>query len=126
MPILKAVNHHEISWSTMGRAVVVVAGTWIALQLLPVVLVLVAALFLVSRPPALRALRPRAVGTLAQRGHRGHSTSDDAQKMREVDRLDEMLVEAGSATSLSVGRLTVTRQRHEIAQLADQAMLQGS
>jgi hypothetical protein len=39
---------------------------------------------------------------------------DDAQKVLEVDGLDEMLVEAGGAGSFSVDRLTVPRQGHEI------------
>lgn len=38
----------DVSWRTMVRAVVVVAGAWVALQLLPVVLVLVVSLFLVG------------------------------------------------------------------------------
>jgi putative heme transporter len=38
----------DVSWRTMLRAVVVVAGAWIAAHLLPVVLVVVVALFLVG------------------------------------------------------------------------------
>ncbi len=62
MPVLEAPNRteREISWKTMVRAVVVVAGAWVVLQLLPVVLVLVVALFLVGTlNPAVEWLEAR-------------------------------------------------------------------
>ncbi len=63
-------------------------------------------------------MRSKLVGEALGRSGTDASTGDDAQKQRQVDGLDEVLVVAGGDASLSIGLLTVPCQGHEIRLLA--------
>ena len=68
--------------------------------------------------PARSSVRSKLVGEALGRSGTDASTGDDAQKQRQVDGLDEVLVVAGGDASLSIGLLTVPCQGHEIRLLA--------